>query len=97
MKEELIERLDYARALAGFPFIINSAYRCRSYEISMGRSGTSSHCKGLAVDLRCDSDYKRLIMVQNLLRAGFRRIGIAKTFIHADLDKDKSPCIWLYD
>lgn len=97
MDEKLIECLDYARALCGFPFIINSAYRSKSYEVSVGRTGTSSHCKGLAVDLRCDSDFKRLDMVKNLLRAGFRRIGIGKTFIHADIDSNKPDCIWLYE
>lgn len=97
MDEKLIECLDYARALCGFPFIINSAYRSRSYEVAHGRHGTSSHCKGLAVDIRCCSDSLRLDIVKSLLRAGFRRIGIAKTFIHADIDPDKPKCIWLYE
>ena len=35
-------------------------------------------------------------MVNALLNAGFRRIGIANTFIHADLDKQKPHAIWLY-
>lgn len=95
MHPKLLESLDYARALSGIPFIINSAYRSKSYEVSMGRTGSSSHCKGLAVDLRCDSDSKRLIMIKSLLRAGFRRIGVYKTFIHADIDLDKPECIWL--
>jgi len=29
-------------------------------------------------------------------QAGFTRIGIAKTFIHCDTDKDKNDAIWLY-
>ena len=97
MSEELISRLEYARALCGFPFKITSAYRSIDYEQEKGRTGSSSHCKGLAVDISCYSDDRRYILVQNLLRAGFSRIGIAPTFIHADIDIEKNACIWLYN
>lgn len=91
-----MDALETARAYSGHPFIINSAYRSKEYEISKGRAGTSSHCKGLAVDIRCFDDLTRLSIIKSLLRAGFRRIGIAKTFIHVDSDKSKPQCIWLY-
>lgn len=95
MSDDLIDRLDYARALAGVPFILTSAYRSYDWEYDHGRFGTSSHCKGMAVDISCQSSEKRLKIVQSALRAGFRRIGIYSTFIHLDVDPDKPACIWL--
>ena len=92
-----MERLEYARSMSDCPFIVNSAFRSVQYEKEHLRSGTSSHCKGLAVDLRCHSDRARCTIIKCLMRAGFRRIGIAKTFIHVDSDKSKNDSIWLYD
>lgn len=96
MEDVLLERLEYARILSGFPFVLTSAYRTSAYELNKGRSGTSSHTKGLAVDIHCQDEEKRFIMVQNLLRAGFTRIGIDKMYVHADCDYSKKGCIWLY-
>lgn len=87
---------DYCEALH-VPFKINSAYRSQVYEKTKGRSGASSHCKGLAVDLAAVNHDHRRLLVFGLLSAGFRRIGIARTFIHADMDDAKAPSMWLYD
>lgn len=95
MDEEFLLQLDDARAICSVPFIITSAYRSVDYEKSRERSGSSSHCKGLAVDLVCTSGKSRLKMVLALMAVGFRRIGIYKNFIHVDLDYSKSPSIWL--
>lgn len=97
MSQELLDRLEYARALCGHPIRLTSAFRSFDYEQEKGRTGSSSHCKGLAVDIACAGEELRFQMVQSLLRAGFTRIGIAKTYIHADIDKSKKPCIWLYE
>lgn len=96
LSANLLDRLQYARSLCSFPFTITSAYRSKDYELSKGRPGTSSHCSGLAVDISCQGEDTRYILLQSLLRAGFVRIGIGKTFIHADIDLSKKPCIWLY-
>lgn len=91
-----MDRLDEARHIANVPFIINSAYRTKEYELSKGRSSTSSHCKGCAVDLRCTNSTARLHILTGLIQAGFTRIGIASTFIHVDYDKEKDSAIWIY-
>lgn len=96
MSEELLDRLEYARSLCGQKFLLTSAYRTELWEKDHARSGSSSHCQGLAVDIACQGEELRFLMVQSLLRAGFTRIGIAKTYIHADIDKTKKSCIWLY-
>lgn len=97
LSDELLERLDTARAYLGAPLHINSAYRSVDYELKHGREGTSSHCKGLAVDIRCNTSEYRLQLVKSLFRAGFRRIGIARSYIHVDIDKSKPLTLWLYD
>lgn len=85
-----------------FSPVLTSAYRSKEYELSRGRLGTSSHCKGLAVDIACASSDIRLKILQTWLRiCGTHRIpvriGIARTFIHIDVDRDKSCAIWVYN
>ena len=97
MDARLIGKLDLAREKAGIPFVLNSAYRSVAWEKGRGRSGTSSHCKGMAVDIRCNSYSNRWKVVKALMDAGFTRIGIGKTYVHADCDTDKTQnVIWDY-
>ena len=96
MDQSLMNKLDTARSLAGVPFIINSAFRTREYEIQHGRSGASFHTKGMAVDIKCKSSTMRFRIVGALIASGFTGIGINKNFIHADIRENK-PLIFLYD
>lgn len=96
MDEAFMNKVEQARIVADIPFIINSAYRTFGYEIEQGRSGNSSHCKGLALDIKCLNSWHRFTIVSALIKVGFSRIGIGKTFIHVDDDKEKNSCIWLY-
>ena len=96
MDEGFMQLLDTARHIAQVPFIINSAYRSKDYELSQGRKGTSSHCKGVAVDIHCINPAARIRIITGLIKAGFSRIGIGKTFIHVDYDKEKDSTCWLY-
>jgi uncharacterized protein YcbK (DUF882 family) len=97
MHQATIDRLDAARKAADTPFIINSAYRSSAWDKSKGRSGTGAHTLGRAVDIRCGSDAARWKIVNALLAAGFTRIGIAKTYIHADDSEVHSQCVmWVY-
>ena len=81
MDDEFTEKLDLARLIAGIPFILNSAYRTVKHERERGRSGLSSHTKGMAVDIHCTESDDRMTIVEALIRAGFSRIGISKNFI----------------
>lgn len=97
VKQELIDRTLIARGDAGVPFIINSGCRCEDWNTEEGGSDTSSHLKGEAEDIRCTTSRNRFKIVKSLLDAGFTRIGIGKTFIHADIDRKKTPgVVWLY-
>lgn len=79
------------------PYEVNCAYRSVAWDRSKGRSGASSHCKGLAMDIRCINHDLRRRYVASLLQLGVKRIGIAKSFIHFDVDDEKSPSLWLYN
>tara|TARA_R110000772_G_scaffold35401_1_gene85352 strand:- start:3 stop:356 length:354 start_codon:yes stop_codon:yes gene_type:complete len=96
ISRHLLEMLDEARGFAKTPFIINSGYRCEKHPDSI-KSPTSSHIKGLAVDIKCTNSKNRAIIIDALGYVGFKRFGIADTFIHTDIDEKKSnPVIWLY-
>ena len=96
MDVNFLAKLDEAREYANIPFIINSAYRSPSHPESIKRP-TSSHIKGLAVDIRAKDSRTRFLILDALFMVGFTRIGIADTFIHVDLDIDKSQnVIWTY-
>lgn len=94
MNDAFMYKLDKARQKAGVPFYLNSAFRTVAWEKAKGRSGTSSHTKGIAVDIECNNDSDRLCIIKGLLYAGFTRLGIYETFIHVDSDETKPNCIW---
>lgn len=96
ISEELLSKLDDLREVFGRPIVLSSACRCVAHNKSSGGSPDSSHMKGLAADIRCIDSGTRLILVSQLLKLGFDRVGIAKDFIHVDVDKDKPKCIYLY-
>lgn len=97
MDETFMSKLDLARDIAGVPFIVSSAYRSVAYEKKKGRSGSSRHTLGIAMDIRCYDNAVRFRIVNALLSVGFRRIGIASSFIHVDDGyPTSSPLIWLY-
>lgn len=97
MNPELIEMLNEARLFFGEPIVITSGRRCASHNNRVGGSKTSSHLNGTAVDISCAGSGKRMKLVCALFDAGFGRIGIAKTFIHVDVDPDKPfDVMWVY-
>ena len=96
---DFLHKLDEAREIAGVPFKINSSYRQPAHNLSVGGRVGSSHvkvpCK--AVDLHCNNSSDRSKILNALFKVGLgRRVGIAKTFIHVDMDYDKPAAIWLY-
>ena len=102
MKEEFLKMLDQARETAGIPFKITSGIRCKIYNDDLIKRGykaskNSSHLKGVAADISCKDSSSRFKIINSLLLAGFTRVGISDTFIHVDLDKEKSQrVIWTY-
>jgi uncharacterized protein YcbK (DUF882 family) len=104
MDKTLLEMLDEVRYKFDKPIHINSGFRTPAHNEAVGGkmpdkngNGGSSHLKGLAVDIHCDNSRDRHNLITCLLDLGFKRIGVAKTFIHADIDSDKAQhIIWTY-
>lgn len=97
---ETLSKLNRARDMAGIPFVVKSpegsACRCPAYNASVGGVENSAHTRGYAVDIRCTENVARALIVESLVKAGFKRIGIYPTFIHVDDDPDKPTSrLWL--
>jgi len=87
-------RLNLAREIACVPFVINSGYRCEKHNKEIG-STSRNHVDGKAADIRATHGPSRGKILNGLYQAGFKRIGIGKTFIHADTMESVESC-WLY-
>jgi zinc D-Ala-D-Ala carboxypeptidase len=98
MDIELMAMLEEAREKAGIPIVITSSYRTPEYNAKIGGKPNSAHLRGRAVDIAIYDGNQRYIIVKALLEAGFQRIGIGKTFLHADIDTQNlpAPVVWTY-
>lgn len=97
MDKKFIETLQKARDIANTPFIITSGYRTIEHNKKVGGVSNSSHLKGKACDIKIKDDQHRHQILRGLILAGFRRIGIAKTYIHVDTDENKNQNrVWMY-
>lgn len=93
---ELVEALDLVRDELKKPIYISSGCRCPKHNRAVEGSVTSSHLKGLAVDIYCEGTTRRYWLI-SLLQKYFYRIGIGKNFIHVDIDTSKQiGVMWLY-
>ena len=97
MDPKLLNMIDEAREIYGKPIHVTSGYRTEAHNRKVGGVDSSSHLKGLAIDVACVRSDNRFKMLNALLEVGFNRIGVAGSFIHVDIDKDKSQnVIWTY-
>ena len=101
MDSNFLYKLDHARDIAGISFKITSGYRTKEHNESLRDRGykaspNSSHLIGVAADIAVSGGADRYIILSALIKAGFRRIGVAKTFIHCDTDDSKPNSVWTY-
>ena len=96
MDSGFLAKLEQAREIAGIPFKITSGYRTKDHNAEVGGVPNSSHLIGVAADIAVSSGADRYIILNALIKAGFKRIGVAKTFIHCDTDETKSNSVWTY-
>jgi len=103
MQYNFVRLLDMVRQKVGFPLYINSGMRTPAHNKEVGGVDSSAHESGWAADLAIIGrvggvvSERRARVVFAAVEVGFRRIGIAETFVHLDLDPSKpSPRIWTY-
>lgn len=94
--DHVLSMANKARYYADRPIYVNSWTRCIVHNNDVKGSPTSSHLDGYALDVRLNhkkgismTSRERFILISALLKAGFTRILIYKTFIHADADPNK--------
>jgi len=99
----LVRMLNQARVRAAMPFVLTSGSRCLNHNKDIGSKDTSSHVlKGDdgftdAVDIRTLTSGQRFAILGALLEAGFKRVGVGKDFVHADVDVYKADeVMWDY-
>jgi zinc D-Ala-D-Ala carboxypeptidase len=97
MSAAFIRKLDRIREKVGLPFIITSGYRTPAHNASVGGASSSAHMQGLAADIAAPTDGMRRAIAKAAIAEGITRIGMGRTFIHLDIDKDKPQLTWTYD
>jgi zinc D-Ala-D-Ala carboxypeptidase len=94
---EVKQLADKARGISGVPWMITSGARCDAHNKKIGASSTSSHTVGYAIDVRATTSREKYLILKSMIEVGFNRIGVADTFIHGDIDPNKSPSVlWTY-
>lgn len=94
---ELIRKLDILRGIVNRPIIINSGRRGPKANAAAGGVPNSEHLTGQGVDLACPESRERFLLVDAAIKAGFRRIGIGKNFVHVGVSKELAQdVIWTY-
>lgn len=97
IEDKLVVLLDALRDYIQKPVIITSAYRCPYHNRRVGGVPNSPHVHGLAIDIACTNSEDRFHIIKFLIGNGIGRIGIAKNYIHFDIDEEKPhPRIWHY-
>lgn len=97
MTKKQIDMLEAARGIARIPFHINSGARCNNHNIYVGGTEDSEHLSGEGCDIKCASSPDRWKLINALIEAGFKRIGIGAAFIHAgSADRKPQRVIWKY-
>lgn len=101
MDKALIKKLQKLTEITGLPIfeMINSAARSAYWNKKVGGVQNSAHkiptCK--AVDIKVPTKKIRNQIVFTARKIGFKRIGIANTFVHLDTDQTKKQYIaWGY-
>lgn len=101
---DLIARLETLRAQTG-PLKINSGYRCEHYQDELRLRGyetavgVSQHTLGRAADVAgADTQFAGAELARMARIAGFKAVGVARTWVHLDLrgQDDGKIRTWTY-
>jgi hypothetical protein len=87
---KLLFMMNMTRFYIGIPLYVNSCIRCKLHPLY------SDNHEKYAVDFRCIDSKMRGDLLIAMRRAGFKRIGIDKIFIHGDITPNKERSTWLY-
>jgi len=97
MDQDFLNKLDALRDKCGIPLLLTSAYRSLEWERSKGRTGSGDHPSRRGVDISANNTATKFKIVKAAIELGFRRIGIANSFVHVgDTKTLAQDVLWLY-
>lgn len=91
----LLDKLVLLSKQLGSPLQITSSFRSPELNRTCGGSPTSSHLKGLAVDIACVDPIIRYRIVFFAQALEIYRIGVYDKHVHLDIDFSKPCSLWL--
>ena len=104
LRWEMLKRLDDLREACGFALVVTSSFRDVDKNAAVGGANNSSHCLAAdgmysGVDLQFDlGGAGRFILMREIFRVGFNRIGVYKKHIHLDIeDRLLQQQLWVGD
>ena len=83
LNDNFLDRLLRARYASPYAFPITSWTRCAGHNVNVGGAPGSRHLNGEAVDIYCIHNYRRIMIVGCLFRAGFDELVLGFNYIHA--------------
>ena len=104
MDKDFMVRIEALREQLGFPFPVNSAYRCPEHPIEARKSSPGAISIVHAIDIGVQGE-KAHMLLDAALQAGFTGIGVSQKgslgrFIHLDDLEGSSerprPTVWSY-
>jgi uncharacterized protein YcbK (DUF882 family) len=101
--EDFMEKIESLRSDLGFPFKVNSAYRCKDHPIEARKASPGAHESGHALDIGVTGEQAHRLLYA-ALEAGMTGIGVnqkgSSRFIHLDdlewAENRPRPWIWSY-
>lgn len=97
MSPSFLAMLQKMRDIYGQSMTVNSGYRCEAHNKAEGGRPASAHLSGYAADIAVSGARQRSELLDAARRAGFNRIGIARSFVHVDCGPDlPEDVVWLY-
>lgn len=90
-------KVEVIRQLTGRPVIVNSGVRCPEHNARVGGVEGSEHVTGEGADLQCMSSRDRMDLVRAAIKAGIRRVGVGRQFVHVGVSREHpQDVMWLY-
>lgn len=98
MSDDVLQMFDELRARMGCQLNPTCAFRTKEWDIALGRSGNSDHCRGDAMDIRFIDMAMALKMVAIASELGFNAFGLheKKRFVHIGLRETEKITTWNY-